>query len=304
MSYTFIQEKIDQGKIILLDGGIGAELEKKGAKMDKNLWCGKCSVDSPEFLKEVHENYIDAGADVITTNTYAATPISLRKHGYEESIELFNKQAVQIAKNAIENTNKQIALAGSVSSFGSFYNLGIKAMIPGFREQIKILYNEGVDLIILEGMTSQAEILETMIECSLEINLPIWLSISCVINIETNEINLGYNDGVDKYAEIYERLDESLDRFSKLHKGPILIAHSDFEVTTKAIDIAVRNFNGIVGVYPNKGYYEKPNWKFVDDMLPNEYLEQARMWIDKGVKIVGGCCGIGVDEIKAISILK
>ena len=63
MSYTLIQEKIDQGKIILLDGGIGAELEKKGAKMDKNLWCGKCSVDSPEFLKEVHENYID-GADV------------------------------------------------------------------------------------------------------------------------------------------------------------------------------------------------------------------------------------------------
>ena len=65
MSYTLIQEKIDQGKIILLDGGIGAELEKKGAKMDQNLWCGKCSVDSPEFLKEVHENYIDAGADVI-----------------------------------------------------------------------------------------------------------------------------------------------------------------------------------------------------------------------------------------------
>ena len=50
MSYTLIQEKIDQGKIILLDGGIGAELEKKGAKMDQNLWCGKCSVDSPCLL--------------------------------------------------------------------------------------------------------------------------------------------------------------------------------------------------------------------------------------------------------------
>ncbi len=60
MSYNLIQEKINEGKIILLDGGIGAELEKKGAKMDQNLWCGKCSVDSPEFLKEVHENYIDA----------------------------------------------------------------------------------------------------------------------------------------------------------------------------------------------------------------------------------------------------
>ncbi len=304
MSYSFIQERLDQGKIIILDGGIGAELEKKGAKMDPELWCGKCSIDNPLLVKEVHRDYIKAGADVITTNTYSTTPITLKKFGYQDSIEIFNKKAVQIAKDAIEISNKQIVLAGSVSSYGSFYKLGTEAMIPGFKEQIKILYNEGVDLIILEGMTSQAGIIETMIECSLETKLPIWLSISCAIDIETNQINLGYNDGIDRHAEIYEKLDESLDRFSKLHKGPILIAHSDFEVTTKAIDIAVQNFNGIIGAYPNKGYYEKPNWRFVDDMLPNQYLDQAKMWVDKGVKIVGGCCGIGVEEIKAISILK
>ena len=93
MSYTLIQEKIDQGKIILLDGGIGAELEKKGAKMDQNLWCGKCSVDSPEFLKEVHENYIDAGADVITTNTYATTQFLLENTDMKTQLNyLINKQ--------------------------------------------------------------------------------------------------------------------------------------------------------------------------------------------------------------------
>ena len=303
MSYTFIQEKIDQGKIILLDGGIGAELEKKGAKMDKNLWCGKCSVDSPGFLKEVHENYIDAGADVITTNTYATTPISLRKHGYEDSIELFNKQAVQIAKQAIDNSKKSVSLAGSVSSYGSFLKLGTKNMKPNFNEQIKILSNEGVDLIILEAMTSQAEIVETMLECSSNIKLPVWLSISCVVDQNTKNITLGYDDVKNK-TEIYEDLEESLKSFSKLHNGPILIAHSDIKTTSAALETALKYYNGVIGAYPNKGFYEKPNWKFVDNFSSNDYLEVAKKWVSKGVKIVGGCCGIGVEEIKAVSILK
>ena len=59
-----------------------------------------------------------------------------------------------------------------------------------------------------------------------------------------------------------------------------------------------------MGVYPNRGYYEKPHWKFVDNMTPEDYLNEARSWVENGVKIIGGCCGVGVEEIKAISILK
>ena len=80
MSYAIIQERIDNHKIVILDGGIGGELQKIGAKMDKGLWCGRCSLDSPDKLLKVHNNYINAGADVITTNTYASTPISMKKY--------------------------------------------------------------------------------------------------------------------------------------------------------------------------------------------------------------------------------
>ena len=59
-----------------------------------------------------------------------------------------------------------------------------------------------------------------------------------------------------------------------------------------------------MGADPNRGYYEKPNWKFVDNISPNDYLEYARTWKKDGVQIIGGCCGVGVEEIKAISILK
>jgi len=302
MSYSFIKQRLDQGKIIILDGGIGAELEKNGANMDQDLWCGKCSADNPELVKKVHENYIDAGADVITTNTYGTTPISMKQYGYDNLIEEYNKKSVQIAKEA--SKNKNVAVAGSVSTFGSFYKLGLKAMIPGFKEQIKILSEEGVDLIILEAMSSQADIVETIIECSSNINLPVWLSISCVIEDKNKKVMLGYNDTVDSDTHIYESFEVAIKNFSKLHKGPILIAHSDINVTGHAVKTAKNNFDGVLGVYPNRGYYEKPHWKFVDNMTPEDYLNEARSWVENGVKIIGGCCGVGVEEIKAISILK
>ena len=156
----------------------------------------------------------------------------------------------------------------------------------------------------LEAMSSQADIVQTMIECSYKINIPVWLSISCVMDNETKNVMLGYNDTVDSPPEIYENFEKSLNRFTKLHKGPILIAHSDVYVTGTAIEIAKKNFNGILGAYPNTGYYEKPHWKFADNFTPGDYLKYAESWSNSGVQIIGGCCGLGVAEIKTISVLK
>jgi S-methylmethionine-dependent homocysteine/selenocysteine methylase len=304
MAYNLIKQRLENNDTIILDGAIGAELEKKGAKMHKDLWCGTCSVESPDLVKKVHEEYILAGADIITTNTYATTPIGMKQYGFDDQINEFNKTSVQIAKEAVKNSNKDIAVAGSVSTFGSLYKFGTEAMKPGFKEQLKILSGEGVDLIILEAMSSQADIVETIIECSLESKLPVWLSISCVIDDKTNKVMLGYNDTIDSDTSIYEDFETSINNFSKIHKGPILIAHSDIEVTGQAIKIAKKKFNGVLGAYPNRGHYEKPHWKFVDNITPNEYLEKARSWVEDGAQIVGGCCGVGVEEIKAISVLK
>ena len=304
MTYNLIKQRLENNDTIILDGAIGAELEKKGAKMHKDLWCGTCSIESPDLVKKVHEEYILAGADIITTNTYATTPIGMKQYGFEDQINEFNKKSVQIAKNAVKNSNKDIAVAGSVSTFGSLYKFGTEAMNPGFKEQLKILSGEGVDLIILEAMSSQADIVETIIECSLESKLPVWLSISCVIDDKTNKLMLGYNDTVDSDTNVYEDFETSINSFSKIHDGPILIAHSDIKVTGQAVKIAKKKFNGVLGAYPNRGHYEKPHWKFIDNITPSEYLENARSWVKNGAQIIGGCCGVGVEEIKAISVLK
>ena len=304
MTYNLIKHRLENNDIIILDGAIGAELEKKGATMHKDLWCGTCSVESPDLVKKVHEEYISAGADIITTNTYATTPIAMKQYGFDNQIDEFNKKSVQLAKEAIKNSNKDIAIAGSVSTFGSLYKYGLEAMKPGFKEQLNILSNEGVDLIILEAMSSQADIVETIVECSSQTKLPVWLSISCVIDDNTNKVMLGFSDTFDTDTNVYEDFETSMDNFSKIHQGPILIAHSDIEVTGQAIKIAKKKFNGVLGAYPNRGHYEKPHWKFVDNITPSEYLEKARSWVDDGAQIVGGCCGVGVEEIKAISVLK
>ena len=305
MTYNLIKQRLENNDIIILDGAIGAELEKKGAKMHEDLWCGTCSVESPDLVKKVHEEYILAGADIITTNTYATTPIAMKQYGFDDQINEFNKKSVQLAKEAVKNSNKDIAVAGSVSTFGSLYKYGLEAMKPGFKEAIKYFYsNEGVDLIILEAMSSQADIVETIVECSSQTKLPVWLSISCVIDDNTNKVMLGYNDTVDTDTNVYEDFQTSMDNFSKIHQGPILIAHSDIEVTGQAIKIAKKKFNGVLGAYPNRGHYEKPHWKFVDNITPSEYLEKAKSWVGNGTQIIGGCCGVGVEEIKAISVLK
>jgi len=98
MTYNLIKQRLENNDIIILDGAIGAELEKKGAKMHKDLWCGTCSVESPDLVKKVHEEYILAGADIITTNTYATTPIAMKQYGFDNQISEFNKKSVQLAK--------------------------------------------------------------------------------------------------------------------------------------------------------------------------------------------------------------
>ena len=124
------------------------------------------------------------------------------------------------------------------------------------------------------------------------------------MNAKNDKVMLGYSDSIDTDTHIYESLDVAIKNFSKLHKGPILIAHSDINVTGEAVITAKKNFQGILGAYPNRGYFEKPNWKFIDNITPNDYLEYAKSWLKNGAQIVGGCCGVGVEEIKAISVLK
>ena len=305
MSYSDIENKLNSGKIIILDGGMGAELEKLGASMDNNLWSGRCSVDNPEIVYKAHQNFIQSGSDIITTNTYASTPISMKEYGYENYIEEWNKASVKIAKNVIDNSNSNVCVAGSVSTYGSWDRIEPKFLKPGFLKQLSILSEAGVDLIILEAMTSSTRTIEALLDCSNKFDISVWLSISCALDEERNQLMLGYQESINNSeAFFYDDFENSINEFKKIHDGPILIAHSDIKVINQGIQIIKSNYNGVIGAYPNNGFFKKPHWNVVESISPQEYYEEAKLWVESGAQIIGGCCGVSPSHIKALSVLK
>ena len=100
------------------------------------------------------------------------------------------------------------------------------------------------------------------------------------------------------------KFNEIVSQCSAIHDGPILVMHSDLKVTNQAVKELSENHPGIVGAYPNAGYWIKPNWQFVDEILPEVYCNEAETWIASGAQIIGGCCGVGPEHITEIAKLK
>ena len=124
--------------IVILDGGTGGELERIGAPMDGALWCGRCSVENPDLVMKVHDSYVSAGADVITANTYATPPTAMKEANLSDKIEEWNKAGVRLAREVADNSAKNVAVAGSVSTYGSLRKLVVPELRTGFELQTKI----------------------------------------------------------------------------------------------------------------------------------------------------------------------
>ncbi len=101
----------------------------------------------------------------------------------------------------------------------------------------------------------------------------------------------------------FELFSKIISDISKKHSGPILVMHSDLKVTNGAVKELKSNHYGIIGAYPNAGFWEKPSWKFVDQITPESYLKEAEGWVSNGAQIVGGCCGVGPELIESLSQL-
>ncbi len=97
-----LDDLINSEQPIILDGGIGTELERLGAPMDHEAWCAVALETHPQLVRDVHRSYIDAGADIITVNSYATTRHALNNGGMQENFTSWNKLAVQLAKETLD----------------------------------------------------------------------------------------------------------------------------------------------------------------------------------------------------------
>ena len=290
---------------MILDGANGTELERLGARMDQSLWCARALADSPDLVHEVHRRYIDAGADIITTNSYSATREAMRRCGLGARFEDWNRRSVRIALEERDRSSRaeSIVVAGSVSSYGRFGQLDLETMSAHFRAQGEILVGEGVDLLILETLGSTARTIKAMVSATGDLGVPVWVSISCVRERDTGAVMLGIEESREAtyIAETYGPLAEAVREIMAAGGSAVLMMHSVRDVTEDAVKVMRANWSGPVGAYPNAGYWTRPNWAFVDQVSPDEYLADAGRWVEAGAAIVGGCCGVGVEHIRALA---
>ena len=280
---------------MLLDGGIGTELEKSGVPMNDIMWSAQAMLSHPQNILDMHESYIRAGAEVILTNTFSSARHMLEPAGYGDAVEQINRQAVEIALQARNNlADGPVAIAGSICEWVSTDDDNwdrIDTVRDSLREQAEILMQAGVDLIAFE-MCQAKELSCASIEAVLELGLPIWLGVSAQSKSDQSELSV-----FDYPHRDFESLVQGISGYPAMILN---VMHTPIQDIDAAVEIVRRHWDGPVGVYPESGYFTMPNWNFVDVIEPNDLVPLTRGWVDNGVRLVGGCCGLGPAHISAL----
>jgi S-methylmethionine-dependent homocysteine/selenocysteine methylase len=293
---AWLHARIRAGATVLLDGGTGTELERRGVPMNEKGWCGDAMFGHADVLRDIHEDYIRAGADVIITNTFATARHTLEPIGLGADVQRANRLAVEIACEARERAaTHDVAVAGSVSDFITDRNdrkwLSDARLRATYGEQTEILAQAGVDLLALE-MMQEPEIAVPAIEAAVATGLPVWVGCSC---------RRAPDDGRLVLFDYPQRdFRELLDAILALPVGVIGIMHTEVPHVIHGIEMVRERWSGPMAAYPECGYFTLPNWHFVDIISCDDLVEEARDWQDKGVQIIGGCCGIGPEHIAAL----
>ena len=307
MSYQDIKRRLDAGEIIVLDGGTGTELQRRGAQMDPSAWCGPASLNNSELLTQVHLDYINAGADVITANTFASSRLMLTPAGYANRVEEINRIAVDAALRArdlaiAKSPSRKIAVAGSLSHMVPVAAGTAKvdqARVPSndelahaFGELANILKASGVDHIMLEMMYEPNRV-PIALNAALATGLPVWFGMSARRTPDGRVVTF------DQHQEL------PLETITKLiPKTGVDVAgvmHTGAEIIGETLAAIRKNFSGPMSAYPDSGYFEMPDWRFVDVIAPDRLENFFSDWIKLGAQLIGGCCGLTVDHIHAAS---
>lgn len=295
-SISWLEDRLlGDGAPVVIDGGMGTQLEKSGVPMDGKVWSSRAVLSHPDAVRVAHEEFITAGAEVIITNTFAAARHMLEPGGLGEHVKDINLNAVKLAQQARDSVAKEpVAIAGSLCEWTPTDDP--KWHIPeaigrSTREQAGLLAEAGVDLIALE-MCEQTAFSVAAINAALEIGLPVWIGISAQTYKGSRSLSVFSYEDLD-----FESLVQVIARYPAMMMN---IMHTPVPDVDKAMAVVKRYWNGPVGIYPESGYFTMPNWQFVDVIEPDELAKTAQTWIDNGARMVGGCCGLGPGHIAAL----
>lgn len=277
---------------VLLDGGMGQELRSRGVNPNTEL-AGSALLTEPEVVRDVHSEYVAAGAQVITTWNYAVTPQRLPEPEGDDAMLLaeMTQTAVDLASEARGNA-QGVRIAGSLPPLLASYepNGQDHGQMVAEYQQIAAYLADGVDLFICETMPSVGEAVAAATAAKAH-DKPIWVALTL-------------RDEGDSLLRSGETVDAALEALAGLPVEAVLFNCCDVAAITEALPSLRAATDLAIGAYANSFVPIPLDWKRdgsrlrdLRDCTPEEYGRVAAEWIDAGADIIGGCCGIGPAHI-------
>lgn len=276
----------------ILDGAMGTELQRRGVETGLPLWSAKALVMRPEMVQKIHEDYIAAGADIITTNTFRTTRRTFQHVGIPDNSAELTRRAVNLARRAQETSGRhEVLIAGSIAPLEDCYRPDLVPPDDQLRREHAELAGRlaaaGIDLILVETMNTVREAYAAC-EAATATGKEVIVSFIC-----------------DREGNLYggESLAYGIRAIAALAPAAFSINCVSPRFLRPAITIARATTTLPLAVYGNVGIPEnqRRGWEFTQDIGPAEYASYAGDWYDSGVAIIGGCCGTTPEYISALS---
>lgn len=282
-------------RALVLDGGMGEELSRRGVDTRAGLWSAQALIDVPDVVTAVHADYLAAGADVITTDTYATTARRLDAEAFEH----LNRRACEIARDARDAAGGGALIAGSLPPlFGSYRPDRVRPaeeIEPMYRAQAALLAPY-VDLFLCETLSSAAEA-QAAARAATDTGLPVWVSWT-VADDASGTLRSG------------ESIADAVAALDGLPVEALLVNCSMPESIDAALTCLAREAGRPFGAYGNGFPAIGPETDVADgrtvpearaDLDTVRYAEHALGWVERGASVVGGCCEIGPAHIAEIA---
>ena len=281
--------------ITLLDGATGTELRARGVNVrdyKSSLWSALASVEAPEAVIELHRDYIEAGADIITVNNYAVTPILLAREGLEGQFETLTLKSAECAVAARDGAQRSVRIAGSLAPLNTTFDAELVGAfddnVAQYRRMVELL-DPHVDMYLCETL-STAEEARAAAVAARESGKP--FMVSWTIDREGARLR-----GGDSLADALLAV-ESM--------GPEALLFNC--ASCNAVTAAIRSLRGLtdlpIGGYANPVLDEpeggEPEFEISNPIGPAEYASVARGWVADGATVVGGCCDTNPEFIAAL----
>ena len=241
--YSSLMKRAKDGECILIDGATGTEVERRGVPQHKNAWNGAAALSHPEILRQVHEDYINLGAEIVISNTFSTNKHALSDADEGHNFEVLNERAVKLAVEAREHLNKDnVLVAGGISYWTWTGNKpSLSELNSSITQQAKIMADAGADLIMLEMMIDIEQMMTTL-KASQASGLPVWVGLTCEPDKSQKMCLL---DG--------DSLEDTIHELKSYNPDVINIMHTEVEYVDRCLDILQSEWNGNIGIYAHSG---------------------------------------------------